>query len=79
MTQTLNAKYTFNNFVVGKSNTIFYAASLAVAESPGEIYNPLFISDLGLGKTHLMGSIAHFIVSIIKMLRLYMKQMNIYK
>ena len=59
----LNPRYSFNSFVVGSNNNFASAASLAVAETPGEIYNPLYLySDSGLGKTHLMQSICRFIL-----------------
>ncbi|WP_456383235.1 chromosomal replication initiator protein DnaA [Persephonella sp.] len=60
----LNPRFTFSNLIIGNCNKIAYQACIAVAENPGQIYNPLFIyGGVGLGKTHLLHATAHYLLS----------------
>lgn len=61
----LNTRYTFETFIVGKSNELAHAAAMAVSKAPGSVYNPLVMySDVGLGKTHLLHAIGHAVRSL---------------
>ncbi|MGI8496213.1 MAG: chromosomal replication initiator protein DnaA [Gemmatimonadaceae bacterium] len=67
----LSTRYTFQNFVIGRSNELAAAAAQAVAAAPGRVYNPLFLyGDTGLGKTHLMQAVAHEILSRTEKIRI---------
>ena len=71
-------KYTFDNFVVGKSNQFVYAAARTVAEHPGKKYNPLFIyGGVGLGKTHLLHAIGNYIHEFLPNLKI--KSLKVWK